>query len=64
MQLRTNIEVVEVQKKTGRAIREASMTITPIAKDSADIFGYTTAFDEAIQKIGQAVVLYNLLKQC
>ncbi|HEY9829927.1 MAG TPA: DUF3160 domain-containing protein, partial [Stenomitos sp.] len=29
------------------------MTITPIAKDSADVFGYTTAFQEALQKIGQ-----------
>lgn len=29
------------------------MTTTPIAKDSADVFGYTTAFEEALQKIGQ-----------
>jgi hypothetical protein len=29
------------------------MTLTPIAKDSADVFGYTIEFDEALKKIGQ-----------
>ncbi len=29
------------------------MTITPIALDSAEVFGYVTAFDEALKKIGQ-----------
>jgi hypothetical protein len=29
------------------------MTTTPIAKDSADVFGYATAFDQALKKIGQ-----------
>src|SRR4028119_1551337 len=29
------------------------MTITPIALDSAEVFGYATAFDEALKKIGQ-----------
>ncbi|AFZ18469.1 DUF3160 domain-containing protein [Allocoleopsis franciscana] len=29
------------------------MTIAPIAKDSADVFGYTTAFEEALKEIGQ-----------
>jgi len=29
------------------------MTSTPIAQASCDVFGYTTAFDEALQKIGQ-----------
>lgn len=29
------------------------MTVTPIAKDPADVFGYTTAFEQALKKIGQ-----------